>query len=94
MDKERLFNFLKDDLEKLEKNIKILTDMINTTPLHYLDTQKPLDDIDNFLSYWKQHINEIKYDCDRCKDKMRIYDYENGDIYNDDASMPCPDCQE
>tara|TARA_R100000353_G_C6345359_1_gene151634 strand:+ start:98 stop:223 length:126 start_codon:yes stop_codon:yes gene_type:complete len=36
----------------------------------------------------------IKYDCDRCKDKMRIYDYENGDRYNDDSSMPCPDCQE
>lgn len=29
--------------------------MINTTHLHYLDTQKPLDNIDNFLSYWKQH---------------------------------------
>jgi hypothetical protein len=53
--KKRLQNFLIDDLQELEKNIKILTDMINTTHLHYLDTQKPLDNIDNFLSYWKQH---------------------------------------
>ena len=59
INKERLFNFLKDDLEKLEKNISVLVDMINTTHLHYSDTQKPLENIDNFLSYWKQHINDL-----------------------------------
>ena len=55
----RLQNFLIDDLEKLEKNIDVLVDMINTTHLHYADTKKPLDDIDNFISYWKQH-SQIK----------------------------------
>ena len=34
------------------------------------------------------------FDCDRCKDEMRIDDYENGDRYSDDGKMPCPSCQE
>ena len=62
MEKERLFNFLKDDLEKLEKDISVLVDMINTTQkftMDYSDTQKPLENIDNFFSYWKQHIDKL-----------------------------------
>ena len=59
MDKERLFNFLKDDLEKLEKNVSVLVDMLNTTHIDYADTQKPLENINNFFSYWKQHINDL-----------------------------------
>ena len=59
MDKKRLFNFLKDDLGKLEKNVSVLVDMLNTTHIHYADTQKPLENIDNFFSYWKQHINDL-----------------------------------
>jgi len=59
MEKERLLNFLIDDLKKLEKNIEVLVDMINTTHLHYSDTKKPLENIDNFISYWKQHSNKL-----------------------------------
>ena len=39
-------------------------------------------------------MKPIEYDCDRCKDEMRIDDYEHGDMYNDDGMMPCPNCQE
>ena len=46
-------------MNKIQKNISVLVDMINTTHLHYSDTQKPLENIDNFLSYWKQHINDL-----------------------------------
>tara|TARA_B100002019_G_C20977631_1_gene454217 strand:- start:154 stop:339 length:186 start_codon:yes stop_codon:yes gene_type:complete len=53
--KARLQNFLIDDLKKLEKNIDVLVDMINTTHLHCSDTKKHLDGIDSFISYWKQH---------------------------------------
>lgn len=60
MDKERMYNFLTDDLGHLKKNISVLIDMINTTHLHYSDTQKPLENIDNFFSYWEQHINKLK----------------------------------
>ena len=60
MEKERLHNFLTDDLEDLKKNISVLMDMINTTHLHYSNTQKPLENIDNFFSYWEQHINKLK----------------------------------
>jgi|TARA_R110000744_G_scaffold22539_1_gene57568 hypothetical protein len=56
----RLQKFLIDDLEKLEKNIDVLVDMINTTHLHYADTKKPLDNIDNFISYWKKHSQITK----------------------------------
>ena len=35
----------------------------------------------------------IQYDCERCKDEMRIEDYEYGDRYSEDGKMPCPDCQ-
>ena len=62
MEKERLFNFLKDDLEKLEKDVSVLIDMIHATQkftLDYSDTQKPLENIDNFFSYWKQHIDKL-----------------------------------
>lgn len=55
----RLQNFLTDDLKKLEKNIDVLVDMISTTHLHYSDTQKPLENIDNFISYWKRHSKQL-----------------------------------
>jgi len=58
--KERLHNFLTDDLEDLKKNISVLVDMINTTHLHYSDTQKPLENIDNFFYYWEHHIDKLK----------------------------------
>ena len=43
IEKERLFNFLKDDLEKLEKDIK----------------ENNKENIENFFYYWKQHINDL-----------------------------------
>ena len=43
MDKERLYNFLIEDLEKLEKDIK----------------ENNIEDIDNFFSYWKQHLKGL-----------------------------------
>ena len=43
MDKERLFNFLKDDLKKLEQDIK----------------ENNKENIENFFFYWKQHINDL-----------------------------------
>ena len=43
IDKERLFNFLKDDLENLEQDIK----------------ENNKENIENFFYYWKQHINDL-----------------------------------
>ena len=43
IDKERLFNFLKDDLGKLEQDIK----------------ENNKEKIEQFFSYWKQHINDL-----------------------------------
>ena len=38
------------------------------------------------------YILEYQIDCIRCLDEMRIAD-PNGNFYNDDGMMPCPDCQ-
>ena len=43
IDKEKLFNFLKDDLGKLEQDIK----------------ENNKEKIEQFFSYWKQHINDL-----------------------------------
>tara|TARA_R100000781_G_C4022344_1_gene107610 strand:- start:508 stop:645 length:138 start_codon:yes stop_codon:yes gene_type:complete len=43
MEKERLFNFLKDDLEKLKQDIK----------------ENNIENIEMFFSYWKVHINGL-----------------------------------
>tara|TARA_R100000655_G_scaffold97188_1_gene140013 strand:- start:977 stop:1159 length:183 start_codon:yes stop_codon:yes gene_type:complete len=59
MDKERMYDFLTDDLGKLKKNINVLIDMCSNH-LHYSDTQKPIDNIDYFFSYWEQHIDKLK----------------------------------
>jgi len=59
MKTETLKAFLKEDLEKLEKDVSVLVDMINTTHLHYSDTQQPLENIDTFFSYWKQHLKQL-----------------------------------
>lgn len=40
---ERLYNFLTDDLKKLEKDIK----------------ENNTDSIDVFFSYWKQHLKGL-----------------------------------
>ena len=38
--------------------------------------------------------NTENIDCQRCNNKMRILDYENGTKYSEDGKMPCPDCQD
>ena len=43
IEKERLFNFLKDDLGKLKQDIK----------------ENNKENIENFFSYWEQHINDL-----------------------------------
>ena len=56
-EQQRLINFLEEDIIKLEKNVEILVDYYN-----YNDKEKdsPIDDIDNFFSYWTRHINKLK----------------------------------
>tara|TARA_R100000808_G_C2137921_1_gene145991 strand:- start:1758 stop:1892 length:135 start_codon:yes stop_codon:yes gene_type:complete len=44
MEKERLFNFLLQDLEQLKKDIK----------------NKKSIGIENFFFYWEHHINKLK----------------------------------
>tara|TARA_R110000744_G_scaffold238505_1_gene355999 strand:- start:1156 stop:1302 length:147 start_codon:yes stop_codon:yes gene_type:complete len=43
MEKERLLNFLKEDLEKLKQDIKT----------------NNIENIDMFFSYWTQHFNKL-----------------------------------
>ena len=57
--KDKLQALLIDDLNKLEKNINVLIDMINTTNINYTDTQKPINNIENFICYWKQHNKQL-----------------------------------
>ena len=59
MKKERLHNFLTDDLKKLEHHVNEIIDNI------YARGQKDnfkedIENIDNFFSYWEQHINKLK----------------------------------
>jgi len=58
-EQQRLINFLEEDIIKLQKNFNVLTDMLNKN-IHYSDTQKPLENIDCFFSYWTRHINKLK----------------------------------
>jgi hypothetical protein len=59
MKKQRLHNFLTDDLKKLEYHTSEIIENI------YASGQKDnfkedIEVIENFFSYWKQHINKIK----------------------------------
>ena len=60
MDRERLHNFLTDDLKKLEKH----TEKVNTLCSQYInnsfDYHKDIEAIESFISYWKQHISKLK----------------------------------
>ena len=65
MEKERLHNFLTDDLGKLKENVDILIDLCNnylgnTLEKEFNDKENPIDNIDNFFSYWEQHIDKLK----------------------------------
>ena len=58
-EQQRLLYFLEEDIIKLQKDVNVLTDMLNNY-LHYSDTQKQLENIDMFFSYWTRHINKLK----------------------------------
>jgi|TARA_R100000482_G_scaffold124933_2_gene80085 hypothetical protein len=67
MDKEKLLDFLMEDLKKLKINVEILIDYVNnylgnTLEKDYNDKEKenPIDEIDNFFWYWEQHIKQLK----------------------------------
>tara|TARA_R110002020_G_scaffold353461_1_gene566409 strand:+ start:325 stop:582 length:258 start_codon:yes stop_codon:yes gene_type:complete len=66
MERERMHNFLTDDLGKLKINVEILIDLCNNylgnTLKAELEIMKenPIDKIDDFFSYWEQHINKLK----------------------------------
>jgi len=56
---------------------------------------KKIEQLQNELRIVRKELEDVsRFDCNRCKDEMRIDDYENGDIYSDDGKMPCPSCQE
>ena len=58
MEKERLHNFLTDDLKKLEyhtnKIIKEIYESGGYPPLQDIEA------VEDFFFYWEQHINKLK----------------------------------
>ena len=58
MDKERLFNFLIEDLEKLEKNVNELIENVYAGGKEE-QFDDDIEEINNFFYYWKQHINDL-----------------------------------
>ena len=62
MEKEKLYNFLISDLEKLKKDTQeIIQYVYNSNYDKEIGGYKEnIDNIDNFFSYWKQHINKLK----------------------------------
>ena len=67
MEKERMHDFLKDDLGKLKENINVLIDLCNNHLGHIMEKEfsddlynNPVDNIDNFFFYWEQHIDKLK----------------------------------
>ena len=61
MEKERLLNFLKEDLEKLKKDTQeIIQYVYNSNNDKEIGGYKEnIENIDTFFSYWKQHINKL-----------------------------------
>ena len=47
----KLIGFLQDDLEELDKSMEDLR--------NYVDTQKHLDKLEAFVSYWRQHSKSL-----------------------------------
>ena len=58
MDKERLFNFLIEDLEKVEHHIQELIENVIARGQRE-NFKEDIDKIEMFFSYWKQHINDL-----------------------------------
>lgn len=53
-----LYNFLIDDLKKLEDNVNELIENIYASGKEEQFTQE-IEKIDNFFSYWEQHIKGL-----------------------------------
>jgi len=71
----RLGNFLREDLGKLEKDFQIIEDSIIDFTNYRNENNKlkiSIERINVFLSYWKQHSNQLE-------DK-RFYEDKNGDL--------------
>ena len=66
MEKEKLHNFLKDDLGKLKENVDILIDVCNNYLGHTMEKEfesllyNPVDRIDDFFHYWEQMLDKLK----------------------------------
>ena len=58
MDKERLFNFLIEDLEKVEHHIQELIENVIARGQRE-NFKEDIDKIEMFFSYWEQHINDL-----------------------------------
>ena len=58
MEKERLYNFLIEDLEKLEKNVNELIENVYAGGKEE-QFDDDIEEINNFFYYWKQHINDL-----------------------------------
>tara|TARA_R100000781_G_C3975483_1_gene91679 strand:- start:132 stop:338 length:207 start_codon:yes stop_codon:yes gene_type:complete len=67
MNKEKLLDFLMQDLEKLKENVEIIIDYCNNylgntieKDFNNKDKENPIDEIDNFFWYWDQHVKQLK----------------------------------
>ena len=58
MGKERLYNFLTDDLKKLEYHTNEIIENIYTRGQED-NFKENIEVIENFFSYWKRHINKL-----------------------------------
>ena len=58
VENERLHNFLIDDLQKLEKNVNEIIENVYASGKgrQFADD---IENIDNFFSYWKQHLKGL-----------------------------------
>lgn len=56
-DNERLKNFLKDDLLKIQINLSEIKDQLNK--YNYNSKEKEFENIEDILSYWFQHHKNL-----------------------------------
>tara|TARA_R100000231_G_C5288571_1_gene153900 strand:+ start:105 stop:284 length:180 start_codon:yes stop_codon:yes gene_type:complete len=59
MEKEKLHNFLTNDLKKLEYHTNEIIENIYARGQKD-DFKEDIEVIENFFSYWKHHINKLK----------------------------------
>tara|TARA_R100000231_G_scaffold136964_1_gene112801 strand:- start:262 stop:444 length:183 start_codon:yes stop_codon:yes gene_type:complete len=58
MEKERLFTFLKDDLNKLEYHTQEIIENIYARGQHK-DYKEDIEQIEGILIYWNNHIDKL-----------------------------------